>query len=149
MPSKGLIVSAGGNAVLRHPSAFCSLRACLSCWECFTQVHVLEVGHIQWWMEIGIEGSSHFSPTSEAVRLSQWLSGKETACNAGATGDLGTIPGLGRFPRGGHGNPLQYSFLENPLDREVWWAIVHGGHKKLDTAEVTEHAYRALQCYPT
>ena len=81
--------------------------------------------------------------------LPRWLSGKESACNAGDTGDVGLIPRLRRFPRGGHGNPLQYSFLENPLDREVWWAIVHGGHKKLDTAEVTEHAYRALQCYPT
>ena len=40
---------------------------------------------------------------------------KESACNAG---DLGSIPGLGRSPGGGHGNPLQYSFLENPLDRD-------------------------------
>ena len=126
VPSKGLIVSAGGNAVLRHLSAFCPLRVCLSRWECFTQVHVLEVGHIQWLMEIGIKGYSHFSPTSEAVRLPQWLSGKETACNAGATGDVGTIPGLGRFPRGGHGNPLQYSCLKNPMDRGTWRATVHG-----------------------
>ena len=40
--------------------------------------------------------------------------GKESACNAG---DLGSIPGLGRSPREGHGNPLQYSCLENPMDR--------------------------------
>ena len=40
--------------------------------------------------------------------------GKESACN---TGDLGLFPGLGRSPGGGHGNPLQYSFLENPMDR--------------------------------
>ena len=38
-----------------------------------------------------------------------WLSSKEAACNAGDTGDPGSIPGLGRSPRGGHGNPLQYS----------------------------------------
>ena len=44
-------------------------------------------------------------------------------CNAG---DAGLIPGLGRSPGGGHGNPLQYSCLENPMDREVWWAMVHG-----------------------
>ena len=74
-------------------------------------------------MEIGY---SHFSPTSEAVRLPQWLSGKETACSAGATGDVGSIPGLGRFPRGGHGNPLQYSCLKNPMDRGAWRATVHG-----------------------
>ena len=51
---------------------------------------------------------------------------KESACNAGATGDSGLIPGSGRFPRGGNGNPLQYSCLENPVNRGAWWAIVHG-----------------------
>ena len=59
-------------------------------------------------------------------RLPQWLSGKESACNAGATGDAGLIPGSGRSPGGRHGNPLQYSCLENPMDRETWWATVHG-----------------------
>ena len=49
--------------------------------------------------------------------------GKESACNAG---DLGLIPGLGRSPGGGHGNPLQYSCLENPMDRGGWQATVHG-----------------------
>ena len=49
--------------------------------------------------------------------------GKEFACNAG---NLGLIPGLGRSPGGGHGNPLQYSCLENPMDREAWRATVHG-----------------------
>ena len=41
-------------------------------------------------------------------------------------GDTGLIPGLGRSPGGGHGNPLQYSCLENPMDREAWRATVHG-----------------------
>ena len=49
--------------------------------------------------------------------------GKESACNAG---DPGLIPGLGRFPRGGHGNALQYPCLENPMDRGAWWATVLG-----------------------
>ena len=49
--------------------------------------------------------------------------GKESACNAG---DLGSIPGLGRSPRRGHGNPLQYSCLENPMDRGTWRATVQG-----------------------
>ena len=44
--------------------------------------------------------------------------GKESTCNAGDTGYAGLIPGLGRSPRRGHGNPLQYSCLENPMDRE-------------------------------
>ena len=42
---------------------------------------------------------------------------KESACNAGDTGDLGSVPGSGRSPGGGKGNPLQYSCLENPMDR--------------------------------
>ena len=48
---------------------------------------------------------------------------KASACNAG---DLGSIPGLGRSPGEGNGNPLQYSCLENSMDRGAWWAIVHG-----------------------
>ena len=48
---------------------------------------------------------------------------KASACNAA---DLGLIPGLGRSPGEGNGNPLQYSCLENPMDRGAWWATVHG-----------------------
>ena len=48
--------------------------------------------------------------------------GKESACNAG---DLGLIPGLGRSPAGRHSNALQYSCLENPMDRGAWRATVH------------------------
>ena len=49
--------------------------------------------------------------------------GEESACSAG---DPGLIPGLGRSPGEGNGNPLQYSCLENPLDGGAWWATVHG-----------------------
>ena len=52
-------------------------------------------------------------------------------------GKAGSIPGSGRSPGGGHGNPLQYSWLENPMDRGAWWAIVHRGHKESDTTETT------------
>ena len=48
---------------------------------------------------------------------------KESAYNAG---DLDLIPGLGRSLGGGHDNPLQYSCLENPMNRESWWAAGHG-----------------------
>ena len=48
--------------------------------------------------------------------------GKESACN---TGDTGSIPGLGRSPRKGNGYPLQYSCLENSVDREAWWATIY------------------------
>ena len=61
-----------------------------------------------------------------ATGLPKWLSGKESTCNAGDTGDAGSIPGLDRSPGGGHGNPLQYPCLENPMDRGAWWATVHG-----------------------
>ena len=46
--------------------------------------------------------------------------------NAGEARDSGSIPGLGRSPGEGDGNPLQYSCLENPMDRGAWWATVHG-----------------------
>ena len=55
---------------------------------------------------------------------------KESACNVE---DLGVIPGSERVPGGGHDNPLQYSCLENPMDRGAWWATVHGTAKELDT----------------
>ena len=54
--------------------------------------------------------------------LPRWRGGKEPACNAGG---LGSIPGLGRSPGGGNGNPLQYSCLENPMNRRAWRAPVH------------------------
>ena len=54
----------------------------------------------------------------------RWLSGKEPTCNAGVTEDSGLIPESGRCPRGGTGNPLQYSCLENPKDRGAWQATV-------------------------
>ena len=54
--------------------------------------------------------------------------GKESACSAG---DLGSIPGLGRSPGDGNGNPLQYSCLGNPTGRGAWRATVHGVAKSL------------------
>ena len=58
--------------------------------------------------------------------------GKESAHNAG---DRGLIPGSGRSPGGGNGNPLQCSCLGNPIDRRAWWAAVHGISKELDMTE--------------
>ena len=49
--------------------------------------------------------------------------GKESSCSAG---DRNSIPGSGRYPREGNGNPFRYSCLENPMDRGAWWATVHG-----------------------
>ena len=61
--------------------------------------------------------------------------GKESACSVG---DLGSIPGLGRSPGGGNGNPLQYSCLENSMDRGVWRATVHK-ISELNTTEQLTH----------
>ena len=64
--------------------------------------------------------------------------GKESTCNAG---DLGSIPGLGRFPGGGHGNPLQYSCLENPHEQRSLVGYSPWGPKDLDTTEqVSTHS---------
>ena len=57
---------------------------------------------------------------------------KNPAANAGDIRDTGSIPGVGRSPGGGHSNALQYSCLENPMDRGVWWGL-----KELDVTEVT------------
>ena len=58
-------------------------------------------------------------------------------------GDVGSIPGSGRFPGGGNGNPLQYSCLENFMDRRAWRATVHEGNKESDMTEHT-HMWQAL-----
>ena len=50
---------------------------------------------------------------------------KNPPASAGDIRDVASIPGSGRSPAGGHGNPLQYSFLENPMDRGAWWAPIH------------------------
>ena len=61
---------------------------------------------------------------------------KNPSARQGATGDTGSIPGLGRPPGGGNGNPLQCSCLENPMGRGAWWATVHGVTES-DKTEVT------------
>ena len=53
------------------------------------------------------------------------LVAKNPLANAGDIRDVGLIPGLGRSPGGGHGNQLQYSCLENPIDRGAWWATIY------------------------
>ena len=55
--------------------------------------------------------------------MAQWLKNLPAMQD---TGDAGLIPGLGRFPKVGNGNPLKYSCLGNPMNRGAWWATVHG-----------------------
>ena len=66
--------------------------------------------------------------------LPRCLSSKESTCNARAAGDMGSILGSGRSPGGGHGTPLQYFCLENPMDRSL-----------ADTTEATEHAHTKVK----
>ena len=62
---------------------------------------------------------------------------KNPPANSGDFRDVGLIPGLGRHPGEENGNPLQYPYLENPMDRRAWWAAVHGVAKESDTTEMT------------
>ena len=67
------------------------------------------------------------------------LVAKNLPANVGDVRDAGSVPGLGRSPRGGHGNPLQYSCLENAMDRGAWEATVHGVAKS--QAQLSTHTH--------
>ena len=67
---------------------------------------------------------------------------KNPPANAGDIRVVGSVSGLGSSPLGGNGNPLQYSCLENPIDRGTWWATVHGVAKSLTRLErLSTHAF--------
>ena len=96
--------------------------------------------HAHWVGDATQLSRSLSSPSSPAFNLSQhlvlfqWVSlvnpggsvVKNPTAHAGDIRDAGSIPGLGRRPGEGNGNPLQYSCLENSMDRGAWWATVHG-----------------------
>ena len=73
---------------------------------------------------------------------------KESAFNAGDAWDMSSIHGWGKSPGGGHGNPAQYSCLENSMDRGAWQVTVHSW-KESDTTEATEHAHREREAEKT
>ena len=73
--------------------------------------------------------------------------GKESACNAGETEDMGSIPESERFPGVGNGNPLQDSCLGNPMDRGAWWATVQGVAKSR-TRLIDKHRLKSEEVLP-
>ena len=73
------------------------------------------------------------------VHYKRWLGGKEFACHARDAGDTGSSPGSGRSPGVGNGNPLQYSCLENCMDRGTWCAVVHVVAQSMNWAAKHEH----------
>ena len=90
-----------------------------------------------------------FAKTYDWLRASQVaLVVKTPPADAGDPGDAGLIPGLERSPGGGHGNSLQYSCLENPMDRGAWWATVHGvAQSRIWLKQCSMHAW--LTTYTT
>ena len=72
---------------------------------------------------------------------------KNPPTNAGDTRSLGSIPGSGRPSGVGKGNPLQYSCLENPMDREAWWATVHGVKKSQLSVCARAHTHTYIYIY--
>ena len=77
-----------------------------------------------------VEAAVGLWPEVSVIKINCWLTGSQCGSDGKASayngGDLGSIPGSGRSPREGNGNSLQYSCLENPMDRGAWRATVHG-----------------------
>ena len=73
---------------------------------------------------------------------------KNSFASAGDEKDMGSIPGSGRPPGGGHGNLPQYSYLENPMDRGAWWATVHwDGRLQFTELDTNEHTHIHLHTH--
>ena len=119
----------GFKSLLPHGS-----RAC--CWVCVTCKLSFFICRVRTILSINIQMAGRKLLVYKCFfpGLPCWLSGKESTCNTGAAGDTGSIPGLGRSPGEGHGDPFQYSCLENPMDRGAYGLC---DHKESDTTEAT------------
>ena len=84
------------------------------------------------------------------ISLPRWsLVIKTLPANAGELRDLGLIPASGRSPGGGHGDPFQYSCLENPMDGGAWKAMGSQSHREPDRTEATQHEHHSCRWSPT
>ena len=73
---------------------------------------------------------------------------KNSSANAGDVKDTHWVSGSGKSPGGGHGNPFQYSYLDNPVDRGAWWATVHGVAKsQMRLKQLSMHACIVIYLY--
>ena len=125
----------GGHIPLWPPcscSCWCS-HAAVTCYSPPRNQNERDWGVHNSWVPVHLLGLAHnlgrnrnfavFSGHHGASQVA--LVVKNPPTNSGDTRNVGLIPGWGRSPGGWHGNPLQYSCLENPMDREAWWAAVH------------------------
>ena len=91
---------------------------------CWVALLLIECAYL--WVWQGVQGLPDFACLWRCAWAPQVaLVVESPLASAGDTRDVGSIPGLGRSPGGGHHNPLQYSFLENPVGRGAWWATVY------------------------
>ena len=125
--------------------AFLMIQHMLAIWSLvyITYLYVVSIYIFQWHISFSSLCSMwlNLAKCIFLLRLHwMWLSGKEYAFNAGVARDAGSIPGWGRSPGRGNDNPLQYSCLENPMDRGAWKATIHGV-AELDMTEATQHAH--------
>ena len=99
-----------------------------------------------------LEKANSFNKLMPLLGFSGGSDGKESTCNAGDVRDSGSIPELGTSSGGGHGNSLQYSCLENPMDRGAWQATVHGVPKSrtqlTNTSEMINRSNLSLNACP-
>ena len=108
-------------------------------WLCHLLCHLWQVTEI-FWATVRHLNTIMLLLIRQLIRVGTSFPGGSVVKNPPAnTGDAGSIPGSGRSPGGGNGNPLQYSYLENPMDRKAWGATVH----RVTESDVMEHACKS------
>ena len=122
--SSKLVAISKKNLLASSYSQFMDLFCQVLCLISFENFHSL--GHSVWRLFCLFSSFKHSNLLSWTSQVAQWV--KNPPAN---TGDVGLVPRWGRYPGGGNGNPLQHSYLGNPMDREAWQATVHGGPERV------------------